>query len=69
MREVFRCIVVKIWVAFPTENVNFRVHDKTLLRKAIDLCSEFWRECCEASHSPECEKLVYKKMLDRLEKM
>ena len=34
MREVFRGVVVKSWVAFPTENINFRVHNKIIVHEA-----------------------------------
>ena len=41
MREVFRGVVVKHWVALPLEGINFRVHDKIIVREAI----KFYSEC------------------------
>ena len=53
MREVFREVVVKFWVALPLERINFRVHDKIIVREAVECYSECWRERCEAFHTPE----------------
>ena len=44
IREVFRGVVVKSWVALPLEGMNFSKCDKILVRKAVELNSACWRE-------------------------
>ena len=58
---MFRGALVKRWVALPAEIVNFRACNKMLVREAVELCSEFWRERYKALHSPEYEKISLKK--------
>ena len=57
MREIFRGVVVKSWVALPVERLNFRVRDETLFREVVKFCSEHFRERCKALHAPEHEKI------------
>ena len=52
---------VKSWVVLPLERINFRVHDKTLVREAVKLHVECWIERCKALHSPEHEKISLNK--------
>ena len=55
MREVFRGVVVECWVALPLEKINCRVHNKIIVREAVEFYSKCWRERCEALHTPEHE--------------
>ena len=34
VREVFRCVVVKSWVAMPVKNMDFKKHNKMLIKKS-----------------------------------
>ena len=61
MREVFRRVVVKFWVALPLESVNFSKYNKILVRKAVELYSSCWREQYNVLHSPEYEKIILNK--------
>ena len=55
MREVFKGVVVKCWVPLPLQRINFRVHNKIIVREAVEFYSKCWRERCEALHTPEHE--------------
>ena len=41
IREVFRGVVVKIWVAMPLERVIFLVHNKIIVREAVNFYSQY----------------------------
>ena len=57
MKENFRGVVVKSWVALPLERLNFRGYNKMIVRKAVEFYSEYRRERCKALHTPEYEKI------------
>ena len=52
VREFFRGVVVKSWVAMPVESADFKRHNKIFIKKA-EFCSECWKERCNMLHSPE----------------
>jgi len=56
MREVFRGIVVRDWVAMPIECIDFTPCNKVLIKKALNFYSECWNNRCVVMHSPEVRK-------------
>ena len=66
MREFFRGVVIKSWVTLPLERIKFSKHDKILVREAVELCSAYWRERCNALHSPECEMVNLNKEIKQI---
>ena len=56
VREIFRGVVVKSWVAMPVESIKFKKHNKILIKKAVEFYSKCWKERCNVLHSLECRK-------------
>ena len=69
MRDNFREVVVKSWVAFPLEILNFRVCDKMLVREAVEFYSECRRERCKALYPPEYEKISLNNEIKQIKMM
>ena len=56
MRDIFRGVVVKSWVALLLERLNFIACDNIITLEVVKFYSEYWRERCKALHTPEYEK-------------
>ena len=69
MSEVFRGVFVKSWVALPTEIIHFSVCNKIVVREAVGLHSECWRERCKDFDSPEHDKISLNKEIKQIKKM
>ena len=66
MREVVRGVVVKSWIALPSERMHFRVHNKIVVREAVEFYSACWRERCKVLYSPEHEKIILNKDIKQI---
>ena len=56
MREAFRGVVVKEWIATPNERIDYSKHSKVLVEYGVSLHSIFWIKRCEVLSDPEVQK-------------
>ena len=61
MREVFRGVMFKKWVAMPNEITHYLKHNKALIEKGVRLHSEFWNKRCIVLHDPDAQKIILDK--------